>query len=948
VLLYFYLTRVLGVNKDKAKLIAEATANKDGNAGKYFEINEDKAGNVVWGYRQCEVPLQKNIYQKIIHDTDCLDIIRARAIFDAKYLDFYQEIASQNNSLALEEMAHLILEARSLIEIQGDSFQRADAGIKKKYENENAYYRCMGSIDENTHHILHTVLKESLSEEELRQASLVDLTPWQAEKGLDENNMKSALREGRIFGRGIASPSSLTDKYPDESNAALEIRKTQREIGIATRSNSKEKKGNPLRSVSMLGYGAGVYSSAGFLIVAPVAEAVSEVAEIDIGTGMKKKKYKNSIKGDVAKEKLFQLHEKLKLGGGSIQFKGMNFTSIHNEILYDTNHYDAVYYSNDPNHYNAAASLNPYSVHVYSPILQAVYLQKQYQLQYQEMKTKYLVEFGEQTGTEKFIERFGSLSSLPLFEYSGIHNKIRRVEEVELTDENLIAMWTEMCTDYLKKEENKNKIYSMSIKEIKMYSMYSNRPNLLFTTNSSADENYPAHLRQKIDFAINRERQKIIDFQTNEMAEKINAGELSIFSGETFKYLLNNPLLNEVCKDKISSEIAKMLDLADSQFFFNEKTADVLSIDLIQKPSLRLGEKITVGELLIPMFFDTVAVKLYILAKKYNFHDVVDIIKQRALDRVKKAVAEINQKISDGTFLKSPIQDRSFIKFTAFISTFDIFSDEIADEVNSKCEFFIDRLTSALFENPRGYGLSYFWIIEEMMSIEILKEKTKSCVLDKIECIAPMLSEGVTLYFQFCRLFNRREKKEMMNMIDKKIKKGHIEDRLEQISGLFPFNDNNLDLFELIMNKMDAGNCEMNMKNWCKLIMINLKKMTPGDRFSPSQMHIIENKWQERCQSFLKAIDAENYRDSLIQMVTVLDNNIQLKIELPLDTLTEKFNDCLGNFLLLKKEGDELDSKTLLLIEALDQKLPFHEGRVASINHLFETSETSLVSSICS
>src|SRR3990167_6275917 len=51
-LLYFYLTNVLNVTHEKATLLAEAVSNKD-----------------------AEPP--KNSYQKLIHDADCLDIIRA-------------------------------------------------------------------------------------------------------------------------------------------------------------------------------------------------------------------------------------------------------------------------------------------------------------------------------------------------------------------------------------------------------------------------------------------------------------------------------------------------------------------------------------------------------------------------------------------------------------------------------------------------------------------------------------------------------------------------------------------------------------------------------------------------------------------------------------------------------------------------------------------------------
>lgn len=110
IFLYFYLTQVLDVACEKAKLIAEATANKDANApGRYFEIAEDEFGMVTCRFKTLPLNAKKNIYQKLIQVGDCLDILRARPAFDAKYLDFYKDIVGHGqNNLAMEEMAHLM------------------------------------------------------------------------------------------------------------------------------------------------------------------------------------------------------------------------------------------------------------------------------------------------------------------------------------------------------------------------------------------------------------------------------------------------------------------------------------------------------------------------------------------------------------------------------------------------------------------------------------------------------------------------------------------------------------------------------------------------------------------------------------------------------------------------------------------------------------------------
>src|SRR5205085_10768180 len=112
-LLYYYLVYVLHVPIDTAEILALAVKHKDTN-------NE------------------KHIYQKIIHDADCLDIMRVQWRFDATYLDFYKTIASKN-PIAFDEMAKLITEVRSIIAVQGDSCNLHSAVIKKQYEHSRAY-----------------------------------------------------------------------------------------------------------------------------------------------------------------------------------------------------------------------------------------------------------------------------------------------------------------------------------------------------------------------------------------------------------------------------------------------------------------------------------------------------------------------------------------------------------------------------------------------------------------------------------------------------------------------------------------------------------------------------------------------------------------------------------------------------------------------------------------
>ena len=98
---------------------------------------------------------KKSIIQKLIHDADCLDILRARDHFEAEYLDIYKQyVGDEKNMRALFEIARLITEARCILDIQGDSRNHTKAHNKKLYENENAYNAIIKSIYQNHFQIL--------------------------------------------------------------------------------------------------------------------------------------------------------------------------------------------------------------------------------------------------------------------------------------------------------------------------------------------------------------------------------------------------------------------------------------------------------------------------------------------------------------------------------------------------------------------------------------------------------------------------------------------------------------------------------------------------------------------------------------------------------------------------------------------------------------------------
>ncbi len=133
-LLYFYLTETLKVSKSEAVFFAEVIANKDMEKDKLILLV--KNNTPTWDTEKDAV--KKNIFTMLLHDADCLDIIRARRCFDKKYLDFFNTIAEKNQN-ALDELDEIIKEATDMIHNQGDRHKDRDIKEKAKYENSAAY-----------------------------------------------------------------------------------------------------------------------------------------------------------------------------------------------------------------------------------------------------------------------------------------------------------------------------------------------------------------------------------------------------------------------------------------------------------------------------------------------------------------------------------------------------------------------------------------------------------------------------------------------------------------------------------------------------------------------------------------------------------------------------------------------------------------------------------------
>lgn len=543
-LVYDYFVKILKISDKKARLVAEAIINKEPKEdGRYFQLVHHN-GKLCWEVVQ---KIKRNIYHKLIHDADSLDIIRVRQAYNAEYLDFYNQIAEVNPQ-ARKEMAELICEVRSLIENQGDGYQRQIEDIKKTFENKNGYQRTVEQVttfasEKNQYRLLSSLYKpniESLKLNQLRKMELlVKPGAYDKKKKLIEENMRAALEAGMVFSRGVVDPSAIVQKKDkaDETQVELEIRKTLRRRGIATRTkkpNRTKKYGNPNRSVSLLGYGAIPYSASGFIIIDEDKKhkKIKYVSKSNLLSGFGKKRNIQNILGmlpgyEEKQAKLDDLIWGLEMGGGL----NAESKTLHSEIIYHTDNYDAIYFTSDAVFGNRSKIRGiemgkPF--HPHAPLLQAIFLQKEYE---------------RQSGT-----------CLPIFEYSGIHKFIR--SQPNLSEDDIATLWITMCTDFIKEQINIGfpRLFTMTFDQIKAYSMYGDLGVYIGKENrnmDAADKYLPSTLRVKIDNAIKKEIEKLRGF----FIEKIQNKELALFSPLSFTVLKTSASISDDMRKRIARKI---------------------------------------------------------------------------------------------------------------------------------------------------------------------------------------------------------------------------------------------------------------------------------------------------------------------------------------------------------------------------------------------------------
>lgn len=518
VMLYDYLIS-LGVDKDKAIMLAEAVANKDyaayqGPENKYYSLQIDENGKKIWTVSK--EPPARNIYQKIIHDADSLDISRIRKDFEPQYLDFYQDkvLNKDNeskpyNETALTELTATIREAQRLIEKQGESVyrERINPAIKKQYDNQESYSRITKDIATQDYPTLNHLMTHT--HDNTKQNNLFPLNDPSLDK-YSSQNLNAALIRGEVCARGVATPTGVTPKGYLASD--LEMRKALRRRGKATRtkkSNNTEKHGNKNRSIAMMGWGAEVFTPVGYLIIMPHDNNtdISVVAETNINSGVGKKHLVHTKRNTPQENKqaLSRLLTNLKLGKKSSNGKHNN-----SEILADLTEHGPAFFTLD---YIAEFPLT----HPNAAILQAVHLQKE--------REKHYTNNGQEPMYHPDSKPPEDASTVEIYEYS---SKWLQLKKHTFSREKLVKMWNEITFSYLYKndilsEMGVESFLNMPVEDIKIKSIYGDKVfTSVATKNESPDMYYDSKTRADISKDIETHRKILVMLRLSKLLKDLS------------------------------------------------------------------------------------------------------------------------------------------------------------------------------------------------------------------------------------------------------------------------------------------------------------------------------------------------------------------------------------------------------------------------------------------
>lgn len=457
-LLYYYLTTVLSINPDKAAPFCEAIANKDYKPlNGYYRLVINNETCVIKWVLDSKYNLAPTIYQRLLHDADCLDIIRARPKFDPTYLHFYQ-LSAKNNPDGRRRMVKLMQEARSLIALQGDTYGNTDDTLKEAFDQPNCYdlihtqlwtnqqFSCMRSPESPLHSANSNSKKDEVGILDQEIFILGD------QKNNATKEVFQAYQNNQLYTRCLGVPFAQAKDAP--TSAEIEIKKML-----------QQPDGNADRSTSLIGNGGGMFANAGFGIASPKVEDITTISLNDCDSGYGEKihrKGKKPLSDQQYKEEISKLVDTYQMGGTVWQPDGRNEENYsYSEVCMNIHQADCVIFTRDNVLFNRRIQGSGKQYHKHTALLEAIYLREKY--------TEIVKE--QASNTQNTQDNLSKTLPLQIFEYSATHNIFSHYNQ--LSENDLLTIWEEIIADFfIKNKKNLRLLLSEDYHHLEVMMLY--------------------------------------------------------------------------------------------------------------------------------------------------------------------------------------------------------------------------------------------------------------------------------------------------------------------------------------------------------------------------------------------------------------------------------------------------------------------------------------------
>ncbi len=646
-LCFKYLVEVLKLHPKKAQIYAHAIANKDYQPGGEYHhlIYDPDTKKVTW--LSANSTQAKSIEETIIQNADCLDVMRcydtnyktlakSSNMFDGTRLDFYQDFAKKND-WALYELGNVLNESRAMIHRQGDGVGLMRDDIKLQFEYaENCFSKT--KEDAKSGRIYNQLCTGSVAS--IHDNRAVDLL--MSEVG----SIQRDLEMGKIFFRGIYHVSAVVLKEREnnltetnETFAEFELRKLLRR-GEKHDADGKPKIGNPLRSVTQVGYGSIAFAPTGYLFASNPSK-IQMVSATDAGTGYGKKEHLQAREVQSSEKlqcALYDMHKKNML---SAKYSHSRDVNTHSEMLYHIDKVDGIYFSLGKTHNDIVDDADQY----YNPLsaqLQALYMQQMH-----------------------FVKTNGEL--LPIYSYDPIGSVIKMTPLSFKNKNELIALWKNLITSHVAVNQYKDAIiFNNSLETLKTLACYGrcehrywHKPSVS-TKLLPLDRHYNSALKAEIDEALSICIKELKDTFYREIHTKLSAEIVP--DDDCLLYIVYH---DTDLAEKYLHRFRNKIDIAfidQPNFTVSELYSNVFRCFA---PSVNTINRLGSDDLIlnrIHVLDQSHLVKYYLMSKKINDTKAIDHIRSK----IRKLIAA-----------QSP---DNFVNLILTLKTFDLY-DEFKDRV---------------------------------------------------------------------------------------------------------------------------------------------------------------------------------------------------------------------------------------------------------------------------